>query len=234
MKQILIIEDSQVLRSELQEFLIDEGHKVETAGNLNEAREKFRQEPSLIILDWNLPDGNGIDFLREIRSDGSSIPVVFLSGKSDTVNKVLGLEAGANDYLTKPCVPQEIAARIRVQFRQNESVRGEVSKVTDEEEALEISGVYLNPVTREVRFDGRIIPFRKMEFDLLKMLMANPNRVFSRDEILNRVWGFDAFPTTRTIDTHMLSLRNKLKHSLFETVRGIGYRMVDSQNEEAA
>src|SRR5262249_38269229 len=162
------------------------------------------------------PDGQGIDWLREQQQTGVTPRVVILSGRSDVVDRVVGLESGASDYLTKPFVPRELAARIRVQARE----RLARSAVT-----LKACGVELDIGSRSCTYGNRSVELVRMEFQLLKLLLENPGRVFSREELLNQVWGFDALPTTRTVDTHVLQLRQKLDASLIETVRGVGYRL---------
>jgi DNA-binding response OmpR family regulator len=219
MTRILLIEDDPSLSRSIPVFLGNEGYSLEVTGTLAGARKHLSASWDLIILDWMLPDGQGIDFLREARAEGHGVPVIFLTARSDLVDKVLGLESGANDYLTKPFEPRELVARVRVQLRAG--TRPQTPQAT----VLKAGPVEIDAAARTVRHHGRSVELTKMEYDLLKLLCENPNRVFSRDELLNQVWGFDQYPTTRTVDTHILQLRQKLSDSLFETIRGVGYRL---------
>jgi DNA-binding response OmpR family regulator len=163
-----------------------------------------------------LPDGAGIDWLKELRLRDAATPVVMLTARAELLDKVLGLELGANDYLTKPFEPRELVARIRVQLRH---------RAPPERERIEFSGVAVDVKSREAFLDGSPVELTKTEFDLLKLFLESPNQVFARNELLERVWGYESYPSTRTVDTHILQLRQKLGAELFETVHGVGYRM---------
>jgi DNA-binding response OmpR family regulator len=218
---ILLVEDDKNLSESLSKFLQGEGYVVTVAVSLLEARAQEKLQPSIILLDWMLPDGQGVDLLRELRKKDSSTPIILLTSRSDLVDKVLGLELGANDYITKPFEPRELVARIRVQLR-GSPVSTKASPGADD---LRCGEVRLDSVTREVFFKGALVETTKMEFDLLKVLMENPNRVFPREALLNKVWGYENYPTTRTVDNHIVQLRQKLDPDMFETVRGVGYRI---------
>lgn len=166
-----------------------------------------------------LPDGQGIDLLRAWRRDGYSGPIIFLTARTELLDKVLGLELGADDYVTKPFEPRELLARIRARLRAHAPVPVPAPR------HLAIHDIRLCPDTRDVTFEGQPVVLSRMEFGLLELLMENPGRVFSRDELLARVWGYESYPTTRTVDNHVLKLRQKLAPELFESVRGIGYRL---------
>lgn len=176
----------------------------------------------LFIFDWMLPDGQGIDLLKTLRGENILSPIIMLTAKTDLIDKVLGLESGANDYVTKPFEPRELLARIRVQLRQGSNSSG---GNVENKGLVEISHLKIDLDTREVFWKGEIVDMTKMEFDFLRLLAENPNRALSRDEILNKVWGYDSYPSTRTVDTHVLQLRQKLEENLIETVRGIGYKL---------
>jgi len=192
------------------------------AQNLKTARDLDLSKFDLLILDWMLPDGQGIDFLREIRGSGHSGPVIMLTARTEVIDKVVGLESGADDYLTKPFEPRELAARIRVQLRhQNE--KGEQAQA--HQEVITLGDLKIDLGRREITFKGELKEFTKMEFDFLVLLAESPNRAFSREEILNKVWGYENYPSTRTVDTHVLQIRQKLYDELIETVRGVGYRL---------
>jgi len=220
--KILVIEDDENLGATLKSFLRDEGHNVELASTLARARGLNLTDYALIILDWMLPDGQGIDFLREIRSNGHNGPVIMLTARTEVIDKVVGLESGADDYLTKPFEPRELAARIRVQLR-HKNVKGEVDP--DVLEVITLGELRIDLGRREITFKGELKEFTKMEFDFLVLLAESPNRAFSREEILNKVWGYENYPSTRPVDTHVLQIRQKLYDELIETVRGVGYRL---------
>ncbi|MBY0451589.1 MAG: response regulator transcription factor, partial [Bdellovibrionaceae bacterium] len=155
--------------------------------------------------------------LKQIRAQKQSgVPVIFLTAKSDLIDKVLGLESGAQDYLTKPFDRRELLARVRVHLR--DAVRPVLNEI-------EIGSLKVILAGRELYYNGRLIETTRKEFDLILLLMQNPNSVFTRDELLNKVWGFENFPTTRTVDTHILQLRQKTHEDMILTVRGVGYRL---------
>jgi len=220
--KILVIEDDENLGAILKTFLRDEGHNVELASTLARARELNLTDYALVILDWMLPDGQGIDFLREIRSKGHNGPVIMLTARTEVIDKVVGLESGADDYLTKPFEPRELAARIRVQLR-HQNDKGKVGPAALE--VITLGDLRIDLGRREITFKGELKEFTKMEFDFLVLLAESPNRAFSREEILNKVWGYENYPSTRTVDTHVLQIRQKLYDELIETVRGVGYRL---------
>lgn len=219
--KVLIVEDDDSLGSTLRTFLRDEGYNVDLAQSLEEARGKTFDDYELMILDWMLPDGQGIDFLRTIRGEGVKLPVIMLTARTEVIDKVVGLESGADDYLTKPFEPRELAARIRVQLRHS-SERGVVD---DENVKVKLGELAIDKERREVTYQGKIVEFTKMEYEFLVLLADSPNRAFSREEILNKVWGYENYPSTRTVDTHVLQIRQKLYDELIETVRGVGYRL---------
>lgn len=214
MNRLLIIEDNASLAKSLKDYFSKEGYEVMVVHQLIEAK-NLTMTFNLIILDWMLPDGQGIDFLKTLRSQCDWIPVIFLTAKSDIVDKVLGLESGANDYVIKPFEPRELLARVRSHLR----------SPVNEIESIEYKSLRVLLKSREVLFNNVKVETTKKEFDLLVLLIKNPNQVFSREELLNKVWGFENFPTTRTVDTHVLQLRQKFNDEIIQTVRGIGYRI---------
>ncbi len=217
MKQIWLVEDDQTLAQNLKNYLERERYAVHILPTLASAK-CCNIKPDLMILDWMLSDGQGLDFLKDMRARNDWTPVVMLTAKVDLVDKVLGLETGANDYLTKPFEPRELLARLRAHLRTPiENAR--------EEKIHRYADVTIHMDSREVYFLDRLVEMTRKEFDLLALMMSQPTKVFSRDELLNRVWGFENFPTTRTVDTHVLQLRQKLRDDLVQTVRGVGYRL---------
>lgn len=220
-EKIMLLEDDENLGLSLKKFIQDEGYDVDLARNLEEARAKKIDDYDLMILDWMLPDGQGVDYLKEVRAKTNSIPVIMLTARAELIDKVIGLESGANDYVTKPFEPRELVARIRAQLRLSSAQGGE----KESEAKIEVGDLVIDKHQREVFFGGKVVEMTKMEFDFLKLLAEHPNRAFSRDEILNKVWGYEHYPTTRTVDTHVLQLRQKTRDDLIETVRGVGYRL---------
>lgn len=222
--KVLLVEDDVNLGPSIQKYLQGEGMEPRLVNNLGDAREQTIDDFDIVILDWMLPDGQGIDFLRDTRKNNSTIPFIILTARTELVDKILGLETGANDYMTKPFEPRELAARIRVQLREA-NLKNEQSDDVQERDEIDIGAVQIKLNAREVFHDGQLVEMTKMEFDLLNLFVDTPNRVFSREEILNKVWGYDNYPTTRTVDTHILQLRQKLPSLNFETIRGVGYRL---------
>lgn len=219
--KVLIVEDDEGLGSTLRTFLRDEGYDVELTPNITQAKTKDYSSYELMILDWMLPDGQGIDYLRELRATGVKLPVIMLTARTEVIDKVVGLESGADDYLTKPFEPRELAARIRVQLRH----QSEKGASEGEEVKITLGDIVIDRERREVTYKNQLVEFTKMEYEFLVLLAESPNRAFSREEILNKVWGYENYPSTRTVDTHVLQIRQKLYDSLIETVRGVGYRL---------
>lgn len=218
MKQVLIVEDDENLGNSLKKILESEGMKAHLAPNLELARTLVSKDLDVIVLDWMLPDGQGIDFLREIRSKEFLMPVIMLTARTDLIDKVLGLETGANDYMTKPFESRELVARVRVQLREKSQVVARAEKVI-------VGKLVINDMEKEVLYDGRKITFTKMEYELVRLLAENPRQTFSRENLLDKVWGYENFPTTRTVDTHVLQIRQKTADDIIETIRGLGYRL---------
>lgn len=222
MKEVIhLIEDDESLGKGLKTLLTQEGFEVIWSPSLAKARENVNQPIQLVILDWMLPDGQGLDLLKEWRQNKIKIPVIMLTAKAELIDKIVGLETGANDYMTKPFEPRELLARIRVQLRMALGPGGALGEL--EEEIVKIRELEIHPRERKVFFDGKEIEMTKMEYELLKLLAGSPGRVFPRDEILNKVWGYENYPTTRTVDTHVLQIRQKTTDDLIQTKRGVGY-----------
>jgi DNA-binding response OmpR family regulator len=214
---VLVVEDDAQIAAGFRALLEAEGYTVRLAGTLAEARRVLDGAVDVVLLDWRLPDGEGIDLLKEWRQT-EGVPVLMVTARVEVVDRVLGLEIGADDYVTKPVEPRELLARIRARLRSR-------ARAKTPPRALERAGVRLDLEAREVTFEGRAITTTRMEFGLLALLVEHPGRVFSREELLNQVWGYERTPTTRTVDAHVLQLRTKLRPDLIESVRGIGYRL---------
>ncbi len=227
MARLLLVEDDESLQRSLSDYLQGEGYQIDLAVNAKSAMEKQEQPVDLIILDWMLPDGQGLDLVAHFRKLGPLVPIIFLTARSELIDKVLALEMGASDYLTKPFEPRELLARIRTHIRTHSVLSNHTVKRQEpasEPSALEVGNLRIDKLKHEVVFRGKKVDLVKKEFDLLTLLAESPERVFSRDELLNKVWGYDVFPTTRTVDTHVMLIRQKTSETLIETVRSIGYR----------
>lgn len=218
MKQVLIIEDDANLGDSLKKICEGEGLVTHLATNLAEARKLISETLDVVVLDWMLPDGQGIDFLKELRQKNKHLPVIMLTARTELIDKVVGLETGANDYMTKPFESRELVARIRVQLREKHVLK-------EKDERIVMGRLILNTNDKEVLYDGKRITLTKMEYELLKLLAENPRQTFSRENLLDKVWGYDNFPTTRTVDTHVLQIRQKTNDEIIETMRGLGYRL---------
>jgi DNA-binding response OmpR family regulator len=218
MIDILLIEDDANLGVSLKNYLEGEGYTLKLLTTLKEASELDLSNFKIIILDWMLPDGQGLDFLKKIRQSLISNPVIMLTARAELIDKVIALESGANDYLTKPFEPRELVARIRVQLR--EKLSGKKQGF----EKVEIGELIIDKNRREATFSGKKIELTKLEYDLLLLMAEAPGKPFSREELLNKIWGYESYPTTRTVDTHILQLRQKTSDDYVETIRGIGYR----------
>lgn len=220
MNKILLVEDDFNLGQIIEDSLLKEGFLVTRVKSIEEAQHLFNVDFNIILLDWMLPDGQGLDFLKELRSKDIQTPIIMLTARTDLIDKVLGLESGANDYITKPFELRELVARIRVQLR---SLVGQKIMMASSHK-LAICGLEMSTEQRTCFFKKNEISLTKMEFDLLYLLASSPKQTFSREKLLDKVWGLENYPTTRTVDTHVLQIRQKVSADLIETVRGIGYR----------
>lgn len=231
MSTILVVEDEPQVAASLQDLLEREGYVVRLAGSLAEARRALAASESAtdsidaMLLDWRLPDGEGIDLLKELRKT-SELPVLMVTARVEVIDRVLGLEIGADDYVAKPVEPRELLARLKVRLRKHQHPRSAAPPAASTPRIVQQAGVRVDLDAREVTFEGALVPMTRMEFGLLALLLEHPGRVFSREELLNQVWGYERTPTTRTVDTHVVQLRTKLRADLIESVRGIGYRLV--------
>lgn len=219
---ILIVEDESAIVELLNFTLKAAGWDTYTVNNTADAWNYIlRRSPHLVLLDWMLPDQTGIRLLSKIRSERqlSSLPVIMLTAKSMEEDKIAGLTHGADDYVTKPFSPRELVARIKAVLRRKAPEHGQ--------EVLSIGGVVLDPISCSVLVHDDRINIGPIEFKLLKFLLANPDRVFSRSQLLDKVWGGHVVIEERTIDVHVLRLRKALKtsESLIKTVRSAGYML---------
>jgi two-component system response regulator RegX3 len=223
---ILVVDDEQSYRDALAVALQREGFLVETAADGTEAIARFEAtKPALVLLDVMLPKISGIDVCRELRAR-SRVPIIMVTAKTSEIDAVVGLEVGADDYVTKPFRLRELIARVRAALRR---VPAGVDEEVDREEILEISDVRLDAARHEVFVRGESVPLPLKEFELLEVLMTNAGRVLTRDVLIDRVWGPNYFGDTKTLDVHVKRLRSKIeldpsKPSRLVTVRGVGYR----------
>ncbi|MDL5028810.1 response regulator transcription factor VxrB [Vibrio gigantis] len=217
MKQtLLLVEDDKNLADGLLVSLEQAGYECLHAELISEV-EGYWEQADLVILDRQLPDGDSVDSLPGWKKK-KDIPVILLTALVTVKDKVAGLDSGANDYLTKPFAEAELFARIRAQLRLPDAEEQDASKVVAQ-------NLIIDKATREVFFNELEVTLTRTEFDLLLFLASNLGRVFTRDELLDHVWGYNHFPTTRTVDTHVLQLRQKLPGLEIETLRGVGYKM---------
>jgi len=224
MERILVVEDDRAVQKALKRLFESEGFAVEISSDGKSALEAFRAlAPAAIVLDLRLPAMSGRDVCREIKQQNPTLPIIVLSAASDVSDKVLLLELGADDYVTKPFSPRELLARVRAALRR--TVRVGIG------ETASFASVSVDFIRMEVTRDGQVVSLTAQEFKTLKFLLQNPERVISRDELLNEVWGYQNYPSTRTVDNHILKLRQKLESDPanpvhFRTVHGMGYKFV--------
>jgi DNA-binding response OmpR family regulator len=222
--RILVVEDDRAVQRALRRLFEAEGYTVLAASDGREAVELFRSTvPSAVVLDLRLPGLSGREVCGELKQHSPAVPIIVLSAASDVSDKVLLLELGADDYVTKPFSPRELLARVRAALR-----RTTRPKPT---EKFAFNDVQIDFTKMEVVREGRVIALTAQEFKTLKFMVHNPERVITRDELLNEVWGYHNYPSTRTVDNHILKLRQKLEKEPanpvhFRTVHGVGYKFV--------
>ena len=220
--RILLVEDDQRIRASMRLALEDEGYEVEESGSGEEGLERFADQPAdVVLIDIMLPGMDGFECCRQLRRT-STVPVIMVTARNDTHDVVAGLEAGADDYVTKPFVSKELAARIRALLRRSRSM--------EDDQVLVFGDVEVRPDEGTVRRSGEEIHCTRTEFRLLCELATNPGKVLSREQLLDRVWGYDYFGDGRLVDVHIRRLRTKIegdpanpRHIL--TVRGMGYKL---------
>ena len=226
MENILVVEDDAAVQKALRRLFESEAYGIEVVGDGTAGLTAFRDAripPSLVILDLRLPGMPGHDICRAIKGQTPAVPIIVLSAASDVTDKVLLLELGADDYVTKPFSPRELLARARAAIRR--SARPAVS------DRFAFADVSVDFAKMELTREGQAVAMTPYEFKLLKFFLQNTGRVIGRDELLNEVWGYQNYPTTRTVDNHVLRLRQKLEKEPafpvhFRTVHGAGYKFV--------
>lgn len=224
-RRVLVIDDEAGLRRMVASYLTSDGFEVAEADSGSDGLRLFREKtPDLVLLDVVMPGTDGFEVLRVIRAE-SDVPVIMLTARAEEVDRVVGLTVGADDYVTKPFSPRELSARIRAVLRRSKAVS------TIEEDLLRFEGISVDVTRREVHREGEEIELSALEFDLLAALSSAPGRVFTREQLLERVWGWDYFGAERVVDVHISSLRKKLGDQASDsrfiaTVRGVGYKFV--------
>ena len=222
--RILVVEDDRAVQKALIRLFEAEGYAVQIAPDGNAAVETFRSSvPSAVVLDLRLPGISGREVCREFKQSSPAVPIIVLSATSDVSDKVLLLELGADDYVTKPFSPRELLARVRAALRR--TLRPQIT------ERFSFGDVSIDFTKMEILREGRTIALTAQEFKTLKFMAQNAERVITRDELLNEVWGYHNYPSTRTVDNHILKLRQKLEKDPgnpvhFRTVHGVGYKFV--------
>ncbi len=227
--KILVVEDDRTLREALRYNLVAEGYEVLVADDGGEGLVSARQySPDVIVLDLMLPGLSGLEVCKAVRGDGSIVPIIMLTARDAELDRVGGLESGADDYVTKPFSMRELLARVGVQIRRMAMLKSVSQSTADQ--VIDLGNLVINRGSRGVTLDGKQLDLRPREFDLLAHLAANPGRVYTRDQLLQDVWGFEYSGDTRTVDVHVRWLRLKIekdpsKPTLLGTVRGVGYRI---------
>ena len=228
MTRVLIVEDEEAIRAMTALALEQAGIEVDEVDNATLAWEKINDQlPDLILLDWMLPGVSGLEFARRLRREELTreIPVIMLTARAEEHDKIRGLDAGADDYITKPFSPKELLARVRAVLRRIQSAPNG--------EALEVEGLRLDPVSHRVTSHSESVELGPTEYRLLQFFMRHPDRVFTRPQLLDRVWGSGVYVEERTVDVHIRRLRKALtpgRHDkLIQTVRGAGYRFSDRE-----
>ena len=221
---ILVIEDEPDIRKNLEYNLGREGFKASSVGSIDEANEKLKSKKfDLILLDLMLPDGSGLDLCKKIKSNSETeaTPIIILTAKDDEVDKVVGFELGADDYVTKPFSVRELILRVKAILKRSDTKTKEVVEVE-----RQFGDLKIDVDSHEVHVDSQLIELTALEFRLLKELVDKRGRVQSRDQLLSEVWGYNAEVTTRTVDTHIKRLREKLGSmgKYVQTIRGVGYK----------
>ena len=234
MSRILLVDDEHPIQTLLSYPLKKDGHEVVAATDGREALARCSEQRfDLVVLDLMLPKLDGLEVCKRLRARGDAVPIIMLTAKSEEGDKVLGLELGADDYITKPFSVREFRSRVKAALRRGELARRQAERV-DEEQPIESLALKIDPAKRTVAVRGDAVQTTFVEFEILLTLAANPGRVFTRDMLLARVWGDSAYRDPRTIDVHIRHLREKLELDAKEpeylfTVRGVGYRFRDAE-----
>lgn len=225
---ILLVDDEPSIIQLSQMYLEREGYRIESVGDGESALSAVeRLRPALVVLDVMLPKLDGFEVCRRLRASDADTAVIMLTARDEDIDKILGLELGADDYLTKPFNPRELAARVKAILRRGERT------VSVEAKPIRIGDLVIDPARREARLPDLTLDLRTQEFDLLLALAEHRGLVLSREQILQKAWGFDFYGQTRTVDVHVAHLRKKMEGSSvkIETVTGVGYKLVQPDGQ---
>ena len=220
---ILIVDDESSIIELVRVYLEQEGFRIISAPDGKSALQKIQDlHPALVVLDVMLPEISGFEVCKKIRAEDNQVPIIMLTARDEDIDKILGLELGADDYMTKPFNPRELIARIKAVLRR------EKISTTTEQRILQSGDLTMDMAKREVKCGKKAIELRTQEFEVLKVLAEHPGWVFDREKLLSQAWGFDFLGQTRTIDVHIAQIRRKLHGCkvTIETVTGIGYKLV--------
>jgi len=221
---VLLVDDEPNIIHLAKMYLEREGYKIISADNGKTALEIIRlRKPNLVVLDVMLPELDGLEVCKRLRREKNNIPIIMLTARDDDIDKILGLELGADDYMTKPFNPRELTARVKVILRRAERSRNDTTG-----ELLRVGNLIIDPARREVSLGDKLLQLRTQEFEVLWVLAKNRGLVLSREKLLNLAWGFEYYGQTRTVDVHIAQLRQKIEESNvhIETVTGIGYKLI--------
>lgn len=226
-EKILLVDDEEAIIESIEFALKQEGFEVVKAGDGQEALQKVQLEkPNLIVLDLMLPEVSGLEVCRILRRERNETPIIMLTAKGEEIDRVIGLEVGADDYLVKPFSLRELTARIRALLRRSKPADVESGDI----EIHQYDDLVMNLTEHKVSVKGNLVELSPKEFKILAMLMSSPNKVFSREDLLEQVWGLDFYGDTKTVDVHIRWLREKIESDAsnpkyVQTVRGFGYRL---------
>jgi two-component system alkaline phosphatase synthesis response regulator PhoP len=221
---ILLVDDETSIVQLAKLYLEREGFRVQSVGNGLKALDLTHSlHPDLMVLDIMLPGLDGLEVCRRLRAEKDTLAILMLTARDEDIDKILGLELGADDYMTKPFNPRELVARVKAILRRSERITSSTS-----EEAIHLGDLVIDPARREVTCRGQALELRTQEFEVLLVLAKNQSLVLSREQLLNQAWGYDFYGQTRTVDVHIAQLRRKLGDSSvrIETVTGVGYKLV--------
>lgn len=220
---VLLVDDEPSILQLARMYLERDGFRIQEAKDGEAALEAItRLQPALVVLDVMLPKLDGFEVCRRVRAGNNSVAILMLTARDEDIDKILGLELGADDYLTKPFNPRELVARVKAILRRGEN------KPATADKPLKLGELVIDPVRHEARVASRLLDLRTQEFDLLLTLANQPGRVFTREQLLQMAWGYDFYGQSRTVDVHVAHLRKKLEGSSIkiETVTGVGYKLV--------
>ncbi len=221
---ILLVDDETSIVQLARLYLEREGFRVQSVGDGLKALELAHSlHPDLMVLDIMLPGLDGLEVCRRLRAEKDALAILMLTARDEDIDKILGLELGADDYMTKPFNPRELVARVKAILRRSERIASSTSQ-----EAIVLDDLVIDPARREVTCRGQALELRTQEFEVLLVLAKNRSLVLSREQLLNQAWGYDFYGQTRTVDVHIAQLRRKLGDSRvrIETVTGVGYKLV--------